>query len=179
MGIYHIGAAAALETSGLLKDCLYTGASAGALAATSLASGRSSVLLRKDFQKIIHELRAQPLGMFTPGFKLDRVLKEVLEESLPKDAHVSVSGKLYISITRTSLPLKGQLVSSYSSREELIRCAVASSYIPGITGAIIPSPEIRGLIDGGLSMNWPVLSGPSVAQSPLALSVDSLTSVPR
>lgn len=65
------------------------------------------------------EARSHQLGPLHPSFNLLQLVKDSLLRSLPEDAHVRVSGKLCVSLTRVS-DGKNVLVSDFHSREELI-----------------------------------------------------------
>lgn len=66
------------------------------------------------------ELRSKPAGALTPGYNLMKPLKKFLERSLPEDAHIRASGKLYISLTNVKTR-KNEIFSEYKNREELIK----------------------------------------------------------
>lgn len=56
--------------------------------------------MTSDVLKVAIEARSRSLGAFSPSFNIHRLLLEALEKFLPDDAHVRVSGKLHISLTR-------------------------------------------------------------------------------
>lgn len=73
------------------------------------------------------DVRRRVLGALTPGFHVLEPLKTLLEDTLPPDAHVRASGRLYISVTNVNPKKDNVLVSTYNSRQELIE--VRSIYI--------------------------------------------------
>lgn len=63
--------------------------------------------------------RSHPLGPLHPSFNLLQMVKDSLLSSLPDDAHILVSGRLCVSLTRVP-DGKNVLVSEFHSREELV-----------------------------------------------------------
>lgn len=93
--------------------------------------------------------RSQPLGPLHPSFDLLQMVKDSLRTSLPQDAHVRVSGRLGVSLTRVP-DGKNVLVSDFQSREELIEVkvqesgiivAVLSAHAAGTAPPSDPSPD--------------------------------------
>ena len=84
---------------------------------------------------------------------------------MPDDAHVRVSGKLHVSLTRVR-DGKNVIVSQFDSREELIQVLLASAFIPIFSG-ILP-PKFKGVryMDGGYSDNLPTLDENTITVSP-------------
>ncbi|KAL5005473.1 hypothetical protein ScPMuIL_018929 [Solemya velum] len=151
LGVYHIGVATALVTRGrrlLEKIDRYAGASAGSLvsAITLLAPERLEDCKQYTYQAAA-EVRRRAFGALTPGFHLLEPLRAFLEETLPPDADVRASGRLYISVTNVNPKMDNVVVNTYKSRQELI----------------------EKLIDGGYTNNLPVFSeGRTVCVSPFA-----------
>lgn len=65
------------------------------------------------------EARSHRLGPLHPSFNLLQMLKDSLLSSLPEDAHLRVSGRLGVSLTRVP-DGKNVLVSDFRSRVELV-----------------------------------------------------------
>lgn len=65
------------------------------------------------------EARKHKVGPLHPSFNLLQLVKDSLLSRLPEDAHVQVSGKLCVSLTRVS-DGRNVLVSQFDSREELV-----------------------------------------------------------
>lgn len=63
--------------------------------------------------------RSHPLGPLHPSFNLLQMVKDSLLSSLPEDAHLRVSGRLCVSLTRVP-DGKNVLVSEFRSRDELV-----------------------------------------------------------
>lgn len=69
---------------------------------------------------VARRARRRPLGVLHPASRLLRLLRDLLLEKLPDDAHLRASGRLCVSLTRLA---DGQnvLVSQFESREELVQ----------------------------------------------------------
>lgn len=70
--------------------------------------------------RLVKEARAGSLGPFSPSFNVQSVLLEGLQKYLPEDAHIRVSGKLHISLTRV-YDGKNVVVSQFTSKEDLLQ----------------------------------------------------------
>ena len=109
-------------------------------------------------------------------------MKELLLADLPADAAAVVSGRLFVSLTDTTL--RNKLISEFSSRDELVDALACSCYVPAFSGYRTPRFRDRRYLDGGLTNNMPVLdtsntgtvrvspfSGPCKEISPADISV--------
>ncbi|XP_069084392.1 patatin-like phospholipase domain-containing protein 2 isoform X3 [Pleurodeles waltl] len=157
LGVYHVGVSSCLQEraphliSGATR--IY-GASAGALNAAALACGACLAQCCADALEVAKEARKRNLGPLHPSFNLVKVLKNGLNRNFPEDAHLRVSGKLCISLTRVS-DGENVLVSEFDSKEELIQALVCSSFVPIYCGLIPPSFRGVRYVDGGISNNLP------------------------
>ncbi|XP_049728262.1 patatin-like phospholipase domain-containing protein 4 isoform X2 [Elephas maximus indicus] len=137
LGIYHLGAASALCTHGrkLLKDVkVFAGASAGSLVATVLLTAPGKIEECNEFTyKFAEETRRQPFGAATPGYDFMARLRSGMESILPHNAHELAQNRLHVSITNTKTG-ENYLVSHFSSREDLIKVLLASSFVPVYAG---------------------------------------------
>lgn len=70
--------------------------------------------------RLVKVARAGSLGPFSPSFNVQNVILEGLEKYLPEDAHIRVSGKLHISLTRV-YDGKNVVVSQFTSKEDLLQ----------------------------------------------------------
>lgn len=84
---------------------------------------------------------------------------------LPNDAHIRVSGKLHISLTRV-YDGKNVIVSQFSSREDLLQALLASTFIPIFSGLLPPRFHGIRYMDGGFSDNLPTLDENTITVSP-------------
>lgn len=158
-----------------------TGASAGALAACCLLSRKpvdeyiASVLL------LCNSIRRFTMGSFSPCCHLDDILKETFDEILPNDILDDVNGRLHISLTRVR-DKKNFLISEFSSKEDLIDCIRASSFVPVFSGMIPPIFRGERFMDGMFTDNLPKIFEQTVTVSPFSGVVDicpALTTVPK
>lgn len=166
LGIYHVGVACCFRKYAphLLLNKI-SGASAGAIAACALICDLPIGEMTSDVLKVAIEARSRSLGAFSPSFNIHRLLLEALEKFLPDDAHVRVSGKLHISLTRVH-DGKNVVVSQFDSREELIQALLASAFIPFFSGLIPPKFKGVRYMDGGCSDNLPTLDENTITVSP-------------
>ncbi|XP_015186461.1 PREDICTED: patatin-like phospholipase domain-containing protein 3 isoform X2 [Polistes dominula] len=166
LSIYHVGVSVCFKKYAphLLLDKI-SGASAGAIAACCLLCDLPLGEMTSNVLRVAQEARQHTLGPFSPSFNVHEILLESLQKFLPEDAHIRVSGKLHISLTRV-YDGKNVIVSQYNSREDLLQALLASSFIPFFSG-ILP-PRFRGIrcIDGGFSDNLPLLNENTITVSP-------------
>ncbi|ERL93768.1 patatin-like phospholipase domain-containing protein 2 isoform X1 [Dendroctonus ponderosae] len=166
LGIYHIGVACCFRKYAphLLLNKI-SGASAGAIAACCLLLDLPLGETTSDILRLATEARKKSLGPFNPSFNIHRLLMEGLEKFLPADAHIRVSGKLHISLTRVC---DGQnvIVTQYDTRDELIQALLASSFIPIFSGLLPPKFKNTRYMDGGYSDNLPTLDENTITVSP-------------
>ncbi|KAJ0010878.1 hypothetical protein Pint_32946 [Pistacia integerrima] len=115
------------------------GSSAGAIVCATIASGASMQEALNATKILAEDCRARGTA-----FRLGAVLRDVLNNFLPDDAH-----------TRP----RGLLVDQFDSKEDLINVVFTSSFIPGY---LAPSPATmfrnRVCIDGGLTLFMPPTS---------------------
>ncbi|XP_071452365.1 1-acylglycerol-3-phosphate O-acyltransferase Pnpla3-like [Hetaerina americana] len=166
LGIYHVGVAVCFKKYAphLLLEKI-SGASAGAIAACCLLCDLPLGEITSDVLRVVTEARSKTLGPFSPSFNVQNVLLEGLEKVLPEDAHIRVSGKLHISLTRV-YDGRNVIVSQFNSKEDLLQALLASSFIPMFSG-ILP-PRFHGVryMDGGFSNNLPTLDENTITVSP-------------
>ncbi|XP_065159937.1 patatin-like phospholipase domain-containing protein 2 isoform X2 [Atheta coriaria] len=166
LGIYHVGVAVCFRKYAphLLLSKI-SGASAGAIAACSLLCDLPLGDLTSDVLRVACEARSKSLGPFHPSFNIQNILIENMEKLLPEDAHIRVSGKLHISLTRV-YDGKNVIVSQFDSKRDLMDALLASAFIPIFSG-ILP-PRFKGVryMDGGFSDNLPTLDENTITVSP-------------
>ncbi|XP_077001760.1 patatin-like phospholipase domain-containing protein 4 isoform X2 [Tamandua tetradactyla] len=172
LGIYHLGAASALRTHGrkLLKAVrAFAGASAGALVASVLLTAPEKIEECTEFTyKLAEETRGLSFGAVTPGYDFMARLRGGMELVLPTNAHELAQNQLHVSITNTKTR-ENLLVSHFSSREDLIKVLLASSFVPIYAGLKAVEYDGQTWADGGLTRSLPVLpAGHTVTISPFA-----------
>ncbi|XP_070542776.1 patatin-like phospholipase domain-containing protein 4 [Ptychodera flava] len=160
LGIYHVGVASCFveHAPELVKNCKVAGASAGALAGCLLVC--DDIDLREcteDVLEIVIRARSHALGPLHPSFNVTKILRDGFRKVLPKDAHKSASGRLFVSLTRLS-DCSNVIVSEFETREDLIQVLLCSAFVPLYSGLIPPSYKGVRYVDGGLSNNSPCCS---------------------
>ncbi|XP_021266624.1 patatin-like phospholipase domain-containing protein 4 isoform X5 [Numida meleagris] len=176
LGIYHLGAAAALYRHGkkllkVVKD--FAGASAGSLAATVLLAVPENIEKCQQFTyEFAEEVRKLDFGAATPGYDFMKRLREGIESILPSNAHEIAENRLYVSVTNVRNG-KNYLFSSFDSREDLIKVLLASSFVPVYAG--MKPVEYKGekWVDGGITNGLPILPfGRTITISPFSGRLD-------
>lgn len=157
---YHLGAASYFQSvcpasSGFSFSC--AGSSCGVLAALALVCGIDVGEVQAFALGMVEEVLASrnPLA---PAGRMARIVGEGVDRFLPEDAHRTCSGRLHVNVSRVTrlLPtpvVEAEIVSHFSSNEDLKRVILASCYIPLYYEAV-PSPL---LFDGGLTDNLPLV----------------------
>lgn len=150
LGVYHIGVMSCIRR---FAPHLYTnrpvsGASAGAIAAAFLICDVPTEKCTEYLMGIVNKSRVYNLGAFDPRYRITDYLQEGMEILLPTDAHVLCSGRLFISMTHQKSH-KNVVISTYKSREDLIRVILCSSFIPVFGGFTVPT------YNGDVSHNIP------------------------
>lgn len=166
LGIYHVGVAVCFKKYAphfLLNKI--SGASAGGIAACCLLCDLPIGEVASDMLSLIREARRRTLGPFSPSFNVQEFLHDKLNKVLPDDAHLRVSGKLHISLTRV-YDGKNVIVSQFSSKEELLQALAASSFVPVFSGFLPPKFQGERYMDGGFSDNLPTLDENTITVSP-------------
>ncbi|XP_066562051.1 patatin-like phospholipase domain-containing protein 4 isoform X1 [Amia ocellicauda] len=176
LGIYHLGVATALQRHAgklLTAAQAFAGASGGALVAAVLATVPDKLEHCKEFTyRFAHDVRKQKLGAATPGYDFMSKLREGIEQILPPDAHEVAGDRLHVSITHRETGAN-RLVSSFASREDLVKVLLASSFVPVYAGMNAVEYKGEKWIDGGLTDSLPVLPvGRTITVSPFSGRLD-------
>ena len=166
------------------------GASAGSIIVACLRSGLPFDRVQDACLSLAADCRAK--GTRT---RLGPALESTLRELLPEDAHVRCSegGTAHIAVTRlfpaaegdgpparplASRLFRGELLSAFDSRDDLIGAVLTSSHIPWYLDGR-PTRTFRGgeCVDGGLTQFIPAIPGTSsAAASPWSSSSSSTSS---
>uniref|UniRef100_A0A3P9ND75 triacylglycerol lipase n=1 Tax=Poecilia reticulata TaxID=8081 RepID=A0A3P9ND75_POERE len=170
MGIYYVGVISCIleRFPRFIRDAakIY-GASAGALMAAIITLGIPLDKCCSDLMRMAKEARKHKLGPLHPAYNLLQLVQESLLEKLPEDAHLRVSGKLSLSLTRVS-DGRNLLVSQFDSREELIQALICSCFVPLYCG-VVPFNPSQYYVDGAVSDNLPRCQlGRTITISPYA-----------
>ena len=83
---------------------------------------------------------------------LDNVIKLMMTDLLPNDAHIKLKGVVNIIICSCGDWFMGKVVNEWSSLDELINCVIASCFIPGVVSLSFKDPAY-GAIDGTFCRN--------------------------
>lgn len=160
LGGYLVGAATYLQERAphLLQGRL-AGSSVGSLVAACLACDVPLEYVRKNILATADVAQKYLMGPFNPFFPIEEPLLKNLLKMIPEDGHIRASGRLFLSLTRATT-LTNEIVSEYSSRDELVRAILCCCFLPFISGFSVPSFNGRKYIDGGMSNNMP-LKGPN------------------
>ncbi|XP_064092416.1 patatin-like phospholipase domain-containing protein 2 [Macrobrachium nipponense] len=151
LGVYLMGALDCLKqfSPHFIQKAQVFGVSAGALLGASVICNVPLDGVRFGFLRIAAEAQNWVMGPFSPGFKFDEYLCKGLE-SLPPDAHVRASGRLYVSLTRVR-DMKNIVISKWDTRDDLIQTLRGSCFILGYSGMKPPLFNGERYIDGGYS----------------------------
>uniref|UniRef100_A0A914BZZ3 PNPLA domain-containing protein n=1 Tax=Acrobeloides nanus TaxID=290746 RepID=A0A914BZZ3_9BILA len=201
LGSYHFGVMLSFQKNGkklLSRVTCCGGASAGSLVAALCVLAPDKLKDGLDLlYKLANELHSMSGGAMAPGFYLAERLTQVVEPFIPEDISAA-QNRLFISLTQQQeyyqiiqsrlastfgynqrgLLESNRVVSTFPSREYLIKCLMASCYIPIYSGGFDeahPPPEIDGVryIDGGFTNNLPAFEGlKMVTVSPFSGSAD-------
>ncbi|XP_065199881.1 patatin-like phospholipase domain-containing protein 2 [Planococcus citri] len=166
LGIYHVGVASCIKKYAphLFMNKI-SGASIGALAGACLLTDVSLGVFTSEMLHIIYEIRRRPLGPFNPLVNVQTMLRNILINQMPKNAYETLSGRLFISMTRI-YDGSNYIVSEFKSNEHLIEVLLASAFVPGFSGFIPPKLGEYRYIDGGFSNNLPILDENTITVSP-------------
>ncbi|RUS84363.1 hypothetical protein EGW08_007895, partial [Elysia chlorotica] len=143
LGVYHIGVASCLRDHTDVvnrKEIRFAGASAGALVATTLLCDIDFGEMTRLFLEIAKVVRNKE------SRDLAQLLRAVMHQYLPDDAHLRLRNRLYVSMTILQ-GLKCGLVTDFRSKEHLIDCLLASAYVPGFIGWIPPGMDGDCFVD--------------------------------
>ncbi|KAL8027420.1 hypothetical protein ABFX02_14G094200 [Erythranthe guttata] len=152
---YHLGVAQLLIEKGYIKETTpLAGSSAGAIVCAVIASG-ASMKEALEATKIL----AEDCRLRGTAFRLGAVLRDILVQFLPDDAHIRSNGRVRVAVTEILWRPRGLLVDKFDSKEDLINAVITSSFIPGY---LAPRPATmfrnRLCIDGGLTLFMPPTS---------------------
>ena len=152
-GMYHyyLGIAKILQDHFELDNVIFGGTSGGCFPALFL-------LLNQDIDKIHYELNHEILAETSSYwlgslFNWNETVRRHVMKYLPDDAHIRACDRLFVSMTRL-YPWGNEIVSKWSSVEDLVNCVQCSSFIP-----VVFEPKIwhwhrdARYIDGGFTNN--------------------------
>lgn len=142
----YLGQLLYLEKRGMVVKgkTRYYGASLGAFVATGMILGETNPVAREGITEGLLEYVCQVYdGWFGMWGLCGAACRQILEDSLPEDVS-PLNGRLFVSVTVLTPFPHNELVSTYSSKEDLISTLLASSYIPMWTDGPTPFAWWRG-----------------------------------
>lgn len=155
---FYVGVCRGLEQAGYLSArTKLAGASAGSLIAACVNSGLSMDTVASLCEELMEDCRKNG----SRG-RLGIVLEKFLQEALPDDAHERCRGRTFVAVSSVesrgalgSLGLgtpQGQLISEFSSRDDLVSALMTSCHIPLYMDGRMTS-TFRGSmhVDGGVT----------------------------
>ena len=87
-------------------------------------------------------------------------------QDLPSDIHITVSDRLFISLT--SAKFHNSIVSKFESKEHLCDALTCSCFLPMFSGYEVPRFRNSRYLDGGLTNQMPVIDSDTVKISPFS-----------
>jgi len=158
-GFYYTGANIVLQQMVQKygwKLCRFAGTSAGAWSAVYLALGLDTVHWTETFYLGQEHLRTKdPLTICDEDSDLMKYIRKII----PENAHEICSGRVFIGITvvDSCCKFRKQVISEFTSKDDLIRCCIAAGNIPYMSTKGKGAPY-RGMTawDGGITDNCPL-----------------------
>ena len=145
---YLIGIKKAIDVcskKNILKIKRYAGTSSGSMLITLMACNIENSLIIKVYKQINKNNKTNI-----------KLIKKGLDILLPKNAHIICSDKVYISVTKLGLPFKNEIISKFSSRQDLIDTILCSSSFPFfVNNNIYHKYKNKYYIDGFFTNNTP------------------------
>jgi predicted acylesterase/phospholipase RssA len=125
---YHIGVAHRLVTAGRIRSYTkFAGASGGSLMGAYLACA-------VDPEAVMDAQLHQAEVCYQQGtwWKLRRLLKDILEATLPDNAHEYCNGRLTVAVTRLwpQPRLRPIYIQHFEDKDDLISALLASCMVP-------------------------------------------------
>lgn len=145
---YYIGVADALTSAGIVTPkTQIAGSSAGSIVAACNASGIGWDIVTEACLKLAHDCRTKGTR-----FRLSSVLRCTLETVLPDDIHRKCSGTCFIAVTRVIPTFRPELVSNYTSKQDVIQTLLTSCHIPWyFDGQLVTQYRESLCFDGGIT----------------------------
>jgi len=170
LGVYQVGVAEAFrQHSQIVEVSKAGGSSAGALVAAAMLTGLPMQSVLAQFEEMMAEASKHRLGAFSPYFHLGSAIEASLHFLLPPDSHLTLSGRLHVSLTNlSSRPFTNSIVSQFPTRDHLISSLLCSCYLPLISGPNPPSLQGERFLDGGFTQQFPTSLIPAVRVSPFS-----------
>jgi hypothetical protein len=153
---YYLGIFKFMQEHYDLTDCVFSGVSAGILPCLALSAGISIDLALNKMLELNERLKD---GVFN---KIYDYMRDLLNHFITADILKKINGKLYVTLLE--VPAYNYVtINSWTSKEDLIDCIIASSFLPNLLTSQ-PYSLFRGrkFIDGGIMRPIPQLPGPGL-----------------
>ncbi|OQR94030.1 nuclear pore glycoprotein [Thraustotheca clavata] len=153
---YLLGVASVIQEHFDLTSAIFSGSSAGCFPALVLALGidvktffhePNMTLIRDAKRKTYHGL-----GKWIP------LTKEHMLRNLAPDAYKVADKRFYCSVTKVP-SLKNELITSWTSNEDMIDCMLTSGHVPLYHPDMVKDFRGEKYIDGSVSNNSPIPHG--------------------
>lgn len=146
---YSLGMASVLEKR---MDTLI-GYSSGAMVACLICSLQSTIC----FDTVMLAALETKYEIDVSIGRLHYVVRHFLNKLLPEDAHIRCSGRCGVILCDPKKLFHSRIINSWDSREDLINCIVASTYVPFLVGPCLVDPHYS-CIDGALCVDLKSIS---------------------
>ncbi|KAG2496663.1 hypothetical protein HYH03_005483 [Edaphochlamys debaryana] len=145
---YFLGVVSQLQAMGVLRhEVPVAGASAGSIIAVCAKSGLSEEQLFEALLDLAADCRQGGTRA-----RLRHVLHRVLDSVLPADIHERCEGRAFLAVTNVWPRPQSELVSSFSSRDDLIDTVLTSCHIPyWFDGSLVRPYRNSIAFDGGIT----------------------------
>jgi predicted acylesterase/phospholipase RssA len=157
---YEMGVAAVVQKNFDLDDVAFGGASGGCIPAAILARDRDVEELHSSWNlPFLAEVTRNRFGALDTW---NGTLRWLTLPQIPERGYETASSRLYISMTRFP-SWRNEVVSTWTSNEDLVDGIVASSFVPLFDAGKITA-RFRGerYVDGALTNSWPLPHGDAV-----------------
>lgn len=141
---YLLGVKKALEEK-KINIKRYSGTSSGSIFIVLIACGIDNDILIKTYQELFKK----------SNYKMN-IINDFLNIVLPENCHLICSDKVFISISKVSLPFENRIISKFESKKHLIEVVKTSSSFPiFVNSNIFYEYENSKHIDGFFTNNTP------------------------
>ncbi len=155
--IYHIGVSKSCKTKfNTDKKICCIGTSMGAL--TSVVMTSDIDINEKFIPLICNMLYDYKYDLTSHFMRCGERIKYIMNKSFPDNVHEIVSGKCFITVLfLTRYGFEKEIISEFTSKEDLIDCVLASSYIPIWSSDAQFKYRNKYCIDSNIQFNFPFL----------------------
>ena len=142
-----------------IKKIRFSGASVGALVAAVAACGVHPADIWAHIPAIAKAFRSNIIGHIS---EVGQFCRYLLHSTLPEDAHLRATDRLFLSISSIFPYPRNLLQSHFNSRNDLIDAIIAAQFIPFWTHPGLCLYGGNVCVDGGVTNNLPILGNDSL-----------------